>query len=108
MKPARDSDRLPPRQLLLLAVLVGVMLAGFLGMVDRMGLMPLRDVRMMPSALVVPSFVVVGCCSVMASSVIVVFRSLAMMLGAFFGHEKPPMQYRKPGCRSDYATVNVE
>jgi hypothetical protein len=67
-----------------LAVLVGVTLAGFLGVVDRMGRMSLRDVRMMPSALVIASLVVVGCCSVMASSVIVVLRGLAMMLGGFF------------------------
>ena len=67
-----------------LAVLVEVMLTGFLAMVHRMDQVPLRDMRMVPSALVIPSFVVVGCCSVMASSVIVVLRGLAMMLSGFF------------------------
>jgi hypothetical protein len=63
------------------ASLVGVMFARFLGMVDRVGLTPLRDMRMMPSALVIPSFVVAACSA----------PSLDLV--------KPPMRYRKRGCR---------
>ncbi|HMD50328.1 MAG TPA: hypothetical protein VKG79_14560 [Bryobacteraceae bacterium] len=68
----------------MLAVLVDVMLTGFLAMVHRMDQMPVRDMRMVPSALVIPSFVVVGCRSMMSSGVIVMLRGLAMMLGGFF------------------------
>ena len=69
-------------------MLVGVVLAGFLGMMNRMDRMPMRDMGMMPCALVIPRFVVVGCHSMMASRVFVVLGGLAMMLGGFFGHGK--------------------
>ena len=72
----------------LVTVLVGVMLAGFFGVVDRMDEMTLRDVRVMAGFVVISSFVVVGGRSMMASSVIVVLRGLAMVLGAFFRHGK--------------------
>ena len=88
-------------------MLVGVVLTGFFGVVDRMDVVPLRNVRMVPSLLMIPSFMVVGCSSMMTSGVIVVFRGFAMMLSGFFGHGKPPMQYRNLRSRVDYRTVNV-
>jgi hypothetical protein len=95
------------RWILHLDVLVGVMLTGFFGVVDRMDVMPLRNVRMVPSLLMIPSFMVVGCRSMMTSGVIMVFRGFAMMLSGFFGPGKPPMQYRNLCSRVDYRTVNV-
>lgn len=71
-----------------LDVLVGVMLTGFFGVVDRMDVMPLRNVRMVPSLLMIPSFMVVGCSSMMTSGVFVVLSSFAMVLSGFFGHGK--------------------
>jgi hypothetical protein len=73
---------------LLVTVFVGVMLAGFFGVMDRMDEMTLRNVRVMAGFVVISGVMVVGGRSMMASSVIVVLRGLAMVLGAFFGHLK--------------------
>jgi hypothetical protein len=70
----------------MLAVIVGVMLAGFFGVMHRVDLMPARDVRVMAGLVMIPTFMMVGCCAVMASGVFVVLRGLAMMLGGFSGH----------------------
>jgi hypothetical protein len=90
-----------PLSRLVLTVLVGVMLAGFLGMLNRVDVMPVRDMRMVAGALMVTGFVVIGCCSMVASGVFVMLRGLAMMLGAVCGHDKTSgvaiqlrMQYR--------------
>jgi hypothetical protein len=77
------------------------MLTGLLGMLNRVDVMPVRDVRMVASALMITRFVVIGCCSMVASGVFVMLRGLAMMLGAVCGHAKTSgvviqlrMQYR--------------
>jgi len=70
-----------------LTVFVGVVLAGFLGMVNRVDVMPVRDVRMVASALMIAGFVLFCGCSMVVSRVFVMLRGLAMMLGGLSGHE---------------------
>jgi hypothetical protein len=55
---------------------------------NRMDRLPMRDVRMAPSACMIPGFVMVSCHSMMASCAIMVLGGLAMMLGGFFRHAK--------------------
>jgi hypothetical protein len=69
-----------------LTVIVGVMLARFFGVVDGVDVMAACDVRVMAGLLMIPTLVVFGCCAVMASSVFVMLRGLAMMVGGLSGH----------------------
>jgi hypothetical protein len=72
--------------LLTLPVFVGVMLAGFLGMVDGMDMMTMGDMRVMPGALMIPGVVMVGGCPMVAGGVFMMFGGFAMMLSALVGH----------------------
>jgi len=68
-------------------VLVGVLLTCFLGMVDRMDVMPMGDMRVMTGALVIPGIVMFGGCSMVAGGVFVMFGGFAMMLSDLVGHK---------------------
>jgi len=60
--------------LLRLSVFVGVVLTCFLGMVDRVDVVPLGDMRVMAGALMIPSVVMFGGCSMVAGAVFVMLR----------------------------------
>lgn len=63
-----------------MAVLVGVMLAGLLGVMFGVDLMALRHVRVMPGFLVVAAFVMVGRRLMVLGGMLVMFSGFAMML----------------------------
>lgn len=73
--------------LLTLPVLVGVLLACFLGMVDRMDVMSMGDMRVMTGALMISGIVMFGGRSVVAGGVFVMFGGFAMMVSALVGHK---------------------
>jgi hypothetical protein len=65
-----------------------VVLACLLGVVNRVDVMPVCNMGMMASLLMIPSFMVFSCCFMVASGVLKVLCGLAMVLGGFFGHGK--------------------
>jgi hypothetical protein len=67
-------------------VLVGVVLAGFFGVMRGMDVMPVRDVGVMPSLLVISRFMLLGGGFVVLRRVFVMLRSLAVMIYGFLGH----------------------
>jgi hypothetical protein len=69
---------------LLVTVLVDVMLGGFPGVMFRVQMMAVGDVRVMAGLLVIPGFVMVRRVAVMLRRVLVMFRCLAMMFSALF------------------------
>ena len=70
-----------------MTVFVGVVLTCFLGMVDRMDVMPMCDMRVMTGALMIPRIVMFGGCSMVAGGMLVMLRGFAMMLSALVGHK---------------------
>jgi hypothetical protein len=62
------------------AVLIGVVLSGFFGMMGSVHCMPVSDVGVVSSLFVIARFVVLGCFAVMFRRVFVVLRSFVMML----------------------------
>jgi hypothetical protein len=67
-------------------VILCVVLAGFLGVMCGMVVMPVSDVGVMPCLLVISGFVLVGCGGVVLRRVFVMLRRLAVMVYCFFGH----------------------
>lgn len=65
------------------AMLVGVVLGGFLGMIRRVQRVAVRNVGVMSSALVVAGFVVSSGFAVMLRRGFMMMGSLMMMFGAF-------------------------
>jgi hypothetical protein len=70
-----------------LGVVLGVVLAGFLGVMRGMVEMTLSDVGVMPGFHVIAPFMVLGCGQVVFRGVFMVFRRLSMVLDGFLGHE---------------------
>ena len=62
------------------AVLIGVMLSGFFGMMGSVHRVSMSDMGMVAGFFMIASFVVLGCFAVMFRRLFVVFRSLVMML----------------------------
>ena len=65
---------------------VGVRLAGFLGMMHGMHVMPVRDVGMVARGFVVAGFMVLCRGAVMAGGMIMVLCRFAVVLGTVVGH----------------------
>jgi hypothetical protein len=65
--------------MLFLAVLLGVRLSGFFGVVPRISMMPMRRVRMVRCLLVMPSLVMLGRFSVVSGGMAVMFCRLLVM-----------------------------
>jgi hypothetical protein len=64
-----------------------VVLGGVLGVLSRMAGVAVSQVRVVSGLLVAAFLVMLGGCVVMASSVLVVFRCLGVVLGCFVRHE---------------------
>ena len=62
------------------AVLIGVVLSGFFGMMGSVHCMPVSDVGVVAGFFVIARFVVLGCFAMMSRCVFMMFRSLLMML----------------------------
>jgi hypothetical protein len=62
------------------AVLIGVVLSGFFGMMGSVQRMPVSDMGMVAGLFVIAGFVVLGCFAMMFRRVFVVLRSFVMML----------------------------
>jgi len=86
----------PPRSIIhnfwggLLPVIVGVMLARFGRMVQRVAMMAMCDVRVVPGLFVVAGFVVLRCHAVMPRGVLVMFRGFRVVVGNLLGHMVHP------------------
>jgi hypothetical protein len=70
-------------------VVVGVVLAGFFGVMSRVVMMPVRDVRVMSRLFMISGSVVFGSRAMMTRSVLVVLGGLAVMIDHFLGHSLP-------------------
>lgn len=68
------------------AVLVGVMLAGFVGMVAGVQCMSVGDVGVVPGLLVIARLVVLGRFAMMRGGVFVMFSGLQMMFRSVMSH----------------------
>jgi hypothetical protein len=62
------------------AVLIGVMLSGFFGMMNGVQCMPVGDMGMVAGFFVIARLMVLGGFAVMFRRLFMVFRSLVMML----------------------------
>ena len=69
-------------------------LTRMLTVLASMARVPAGSVCMMRSFLVMTALVVLGCFPVMTSSMRVVFRCFAMMLGGFLRHKRSPGFWR--------------
>jgi hypothetical protein len=67
-------------------VVLGVLFAGFFGVMRGMVEMTLSDVGVVPGLLVIAPFMVLGCGQVVFLCVFMMFRRLAMVLDGFLGH----------------------
>ena len=66
---------------------VGVVLTCFLGMIYRVNVMPLGDMRMMAGAFMIPALVMFGGRSMVAGGMVVMLRGFTMVLSALIGHK---------------------
>jgi hypothetical protein len=73
-----------------MAVIVRVMLAGFLGVMLGVDVMPLRHMRVMTGQMMVATFVMIGRCFVMLGGMFVMLCSFAVMFRRLFRHGLPP------------------
>jgi hypothetical protein len=69
-----------------LGVVLGVVLAGFFGVMRGVVEMTLSDVGMVPGLLMITPFMVLGCGQVVFRRVFMVFCRLSMMLDGFLRH----------------------
>jgi hypothetical protein len=74
-------------------VLVGVMLARLLSVVRRVIVMPVRDMRVMTGLFMVAVGVLFGRGAMMLRGVFVMFSGFQMMIGDFFGHKGPFLEF---------------
>jgi hypothetical protein len=74
-----------------MAVIVRVMLAGFLGVMLGVDVMPLRHMRVMTGQMMVATFVMIGRCFVMLGGMFVMLGSFAVMFRGLFRHGLPPV-----------------
>ena len=94
MATEKGSDRLEPLhaakrtfvRLRLMAVFVGVVLAGLGCVMHRVVLMAARDVGMVPGLFMLARGMVLGGFTVMDGSVFVVLRSFIVMVDSLLGH----------------------
>ncbi len=75
----RRSNRAPA---LVVAVLVGVMLAGLFGVMLGVNMMALRHVRVVPGGFMIAALVVIGRRLMVLGGMFVMLRGFAMMLGS--------------------------
>ena len=68
------------------AVLIGMVLGGFRRVVIRMLVMPMRQVSVMASLLVVAAFVMLGCFFMVFRCVLVMLRRFFVVICAFVNH----------------------
>jgi hypothetical protein len=66
--------------------MLGVVLAGFFGVMGGVVEMTLSDVGMMPGLFVIAPFMVLGCGQVVLLCVFMMFCRLTMVLYGFLGH----------------------
>lgn len=84
---ARRYHELLDALILFRSVLLAMCLTRMLTVLASMARVPAGSVCMMRSFLVMTALVVLGCFPVMTSSMRMVFRRFAMVLGGFFGHD---------------------
>jgi hypothetical protein len=77
----RRSNRAPAD--LVLAVIVGVMLAGFFGVMLGVNMMALRDVRVVPGGFMIAALVMIGRRLMVLGGMFVMLSGFAMMLDSF-------------------------
>ena len=82
---------------LMLCVLVGVVLASFLGMVRGVTLVRVCHMRVMAGFFVIPCLMVFCCSKVMFCGVLMMLSSFPMMFGALFRHVDPLFRQRAFG-----------
>jgi hypothetical protein len=68
-------------------VVLGVKLGGFAGVMRRVVMVPVRNVRVMSGEMMIPRFVVTRSLAVMMRGTVVVFRCLLMVLCCLLGHK---------------------
>ena len=89
---ARRDHQLLDALILFRSALLTMCLTRMLTVLASMARVPAGSVCMMRSFLVMTALVVFGCFPVMTSSMRVVFRGFAMMLGGFFRHVAPGLR----------------
>jgi hypothetical protein len=100
---APDNDPLSSGGRRFVSVMLGVNLGRFVCMVCGVMVVPLSCVRVVCSGLVIASFVVPGCLTMVAGSVLVMLSSLVVMLCSLFRHISPlpsgcPFERAEPAC----------
>ena len=83
----------------------GMVFRGFFGVMFRLHVMAVRQVRMMAGLLVVARVVVVGGGAVMLRRVFVMLRCVAMVFSAFFRHGSPLFRKLRNGY---YSRVSID